>query len=108
MNSVELPLLSLMLIDWAKDDGCGRYRQNTVAWAKRRLSGLERWLDRRKYVATDDFTVADILMSHVIDAVQDQELIAPYASVASYRDRCLTRPAWKLTIDKYFARVQTE
>jgi glutathione S-transferase len=107
LNSVEPPLLSLMLIDWAKDDGCGKYRENTAAWANRRLSELERWLDRREYVAIDDFTVADILMSHVLDAIKDPELTALHPRVTSYRDRCLARPAWKRTIDKYLARVQT-
>jgi glutathione S-transferase len=96
-----------MLIDWAKDDGCGKYRENTAAWANRRLSELERWLDRREYVAIDDFTVADILMSHVLDAIKDPELTALHPRVTSYRDRCLARPAWKRTIDKYLARVQT-
>src|SRR5450755_373324 len=86
MNSVELPLLSILLIDWAKDAGCSKYRENTVGWANRLLTGLERWLDGREYVATESFTVADILMSHVLAEIKDDALIKPYARVASYRD----------------------
>jgi glutathione S-transferase len=56
---------------------------------------LERWLDGREYVATDSFTVADILMVHVLTQIKNESLIKPYARVASYRDRCLARPAWK-------------
>jgi glutathione S-transferase len=107
MNSVELPLLSILLIDWAKDDSCAKHRQNTLAWANRLLTGLEHWLDRREYLATEYFTVADILMSHVLTEIKDEGLIAPYAHVTSYRDRCLLRPAWKRTIDNYLARVET-
>jgi glutathione S-transferase len=58
-------------------------------------------------VATKEFTVADILMTHVLSAgIKDEALIAPYPGVASYRDRCLARPAWKRTIEAYGARVE--
>ncbi len=107
MNSVELPLLNLMLIDWAKkEDGPTRHRENTVAWAHRHLGNLERWLDGREYVATDSFTVADILMAHVLTMAKDESLIKPYPRVEGYRDRCLARPAWKRTLDSYYARVE--
>ena len=71
------------------------------------LKNLESWLVDRDFIATDDFTVADILMAHVLSAgIKDEALIAPYPGVASYRDRCLARPAWKRTIKAYFARVE--
>lgn len=103
MNSVELPLLSIVLIDWAKDDTCGKHRESMVAWANRVLTGLERWLDGRDYVATDNFTVADILMSHVLAG---DSLVKSYPRVASYRDRCLARPAWTRVVDRYCASVE--
>ena len=106
MNSVELPLVNIPFIDWAKDGSCGKYREFTVGWANHLLTGLERWLDRREYLATESFTVADILMSHVLKGIKDEALLAPYAHVTSYRDRCLARPAWKRTIDNYLARVE--
>ena len=70
------------------------------------LSGLDHWLERREYLATESFTVADILMSHVLKGIKDERLIAPHNHVTSYRDRCLARPAWKRTIEKYLARVE--
>jgi glutathione S-transferase len=106
MNSVELPLMSILMLDWAKDPGCGKHREFLVGWANHLLTGLERWLEGREYLATDSFTVADILMAHVFVAVKDQSLIKPYVRVASYRDRCLARPAWRRTIDGYCARVE--
>ena len=105
MNSVELPLLSLMILDWTKDEG-SKYREFTVAWAKRHLGNLDRWLDGREFIATDAFTVADILMAHALQEIKDESLIAPYARVAGYRDRCFARPAWKRTIESYLARVE--
>ena len=68
---------------------------------------VQRWLAGRTFVATEDFSVADILMAHVLlSGVKDEGLIAPYAAVTASRDRCLARPAWKQTIEAYCARVE--
>jgi len=107
MNSVEPPMLSLMVLDWMADGSCGKYREFLAGWVHRVLGNLERWLAHREFVATDDFTVADILMAHVLSAgVKDDALIAPFLGLAAYRDRCLARPAWKRTIEAYCARVE--
>jgi glutathione S-transferase len=105
MNSVELPLLSLMVLDWTQDHG-SKYREFVVAWARRHLGNLDRWLDGREFVATDAFTVADILMAHTLAEIKDAGLLAPFARVASYRERSFARPAWKRTIESYCARVE--
>lgn len=107
MNSVEPPLHGLMVLDWTADGDCGKHREFLVGWVNRVLTNLERWLGDRDFVATKEFTVADILMTHVLSAgIKDEGLIAPYPGVASYRDRCLARPAWKRTIEAYWARVE--
>ena len=107
LNSVEPPLLALIVLDWTADGSCGKHREFLVGWVNRVLKNLERWLAHREFVATDDFTVADILMAHVLSAgVKDDTLIAPYPGLAAYRDRCLARPAWKRTIEAYCARVE--
>ncbi len=107
LNSIELPLMSLNMIDWVEQaDGCAGYRAFVQHWAELRLPQLERWLEGRDWVATDDFTVADILMAHVLSGIQDDALLAPHARVRAYRDRCFARPAWKRVIDSYHARVE--
>jgi glutathione S-transferase len=106
MNSLELPLLSLQMLNWVKDDGGQKYREFVLGWARRHLGNLDRWLEGRDHIATDSFTVADILMAHVLGVVKDQSLIEPYARVLGYRDRCLARPAWKRTMESYCARVE--
>ena len=70
------------------------------------LTNLERWLADRDFIATKEFTVADLLMAHALTGIKDEKLIAPYAGIVGYRDRCFARPAWKRTIDAYLARVQ--
>lgn len=106
LSSAEPPALSLQVLDWTADGSCGKHREFLVGWVHRMLGNLERWLAGRDFVATGDFTVADILMAHVLSTIKDKGLMAPYPGVASYRDRCFARPAWKRTIEAYCARVE--
>lgn len=107
LNSAEPPLLALMVHDWTADGGCARPREFLVGWVERMLGNLQRWLADRQFIATDEFSIADILMAHVLHSgIKDQGLIAPFPGVIAYRDRCLERPAWKRTIEAYCARVE--
>lgn len=107
MNSIEMPLLALMVLDWTADGSCGKHREFLAGWVDMRLANLERWFADREFVATDAFTVADILMAHVLHSgIKDEGLIKPYPGVAAYRDRCLARPAWKRAFEAYCARVE--
>jgi len=106
VNSVEPPLLSLMVHDWTAEGGCVKPRLFLVGWVHRVLGNLERWLADRDFVATADFSIADILVAHVlISGIKDYSLIAPYPGLVAYRDRCLARPAWQRTLEAYRARV---
>lgn len=107
MNSVEMPLLSLLVLDWSADGSCGKHREFLVGWANRMLGNLDRWLANREFVAAESFTVADILMTHVLSSgIKDESLIAPYPQLVSYRDRCMARPAWQRTFAAYCERVE--
>ncbi len=107
MNSVEPPLLGLLVLDWTADGSCGKHREFLVGWVNRVLTNLERWFADREFVATSDLTIADILMAHVLQSgIKDEALITPYPKVTSYRNRCLARPGWKRTIEAYSARVE--
>jgi glutathione S-transferase len=106
LTTIEAPLQSLMVLDWTADGNCGKHREFMVGWVNRVLTNLERWLADRDFVATEGFTVADILMAHVLSAgIADKTLLTAFPSVASYRDRCLARPAWAQTIESYNSRV---
>ena len=94
------------MLEWFQDDVGPKYRKFVVGWANRHLSSLERWLDGREYIASDSFTIADILMTHVLAVIKDDALFQPYSNVRNYRDRCLARPAWQHTIDRYYKNVE--
>lgn len=107
MNTIEIPLLTLLLLGFVtKKEEPPTYRDFTVGWANRHLANLDRWLEGREFIATEAFTVADILMAHALDEIKDPSLIEPCPRVASYRQRCFARPAWQRTLESYLARVE--
>ncbi|MDR7272173.1 glutathione S-transferase [Pelomonas saccharophila] len=106
MNTVEPPMLALMVLDWSADGSCAKHREFLVGWVNRVLTNLNLWLTDREFVATTEFSIADILMAHVLSAgVKDESLVAPYPRVLAYRGRCLARPAWQRAHAAYCERV---
>jgi glutathione S-transferase len=105
LNTIELPVLSLWFVNLSggKDS---KPSEALHAWAEMRLKQLNGWLTNRQFIATEDFTVADILMTHVLDAGTHQEMLKPYPDLLAYRARCTERPAWKRTVDAYCERVE--
>ncbi len=105
LNTIELPILSLWFVDLTG----GKESKPSEAlhdWADMRLKQLDGWLETRQFIATADFTVADILMTHVLDAGTQKEMLKPYANLLAYRARCTGRPAWQKTLDAYRKRVE--
>jgi len=103
LSTVELPVLSEWFVNLsAKGSQPSRALHG---WADMRLRQLDGWLAHRQFVATDDFTVADILMTHVLSGTINLELLTPYANIRAYRARCTERPAWKKALAAYHARV---
>ena len=106
MNSMEIPLMNIMMMDWIQDDRSTKYREFLVGWANRHLTNLDGWLAQREFIATDRFTVADILMVHVLEVIKDDSLLKPFNNVRAYRDRCLARPSWERTKVRYNKNVE--
>lgn len=106
LNTIEMPILTAWFIDLngaAGSPGSDALKR----WAKLRLGQLDGWLADRTYIATDDFTVADILMTHVLSAGStDPALLAAFPNVQAYLARCLARPAWQRTLAAYRDRVE--
>ena len=105
LTTIEVPVLSLWFVNLMGGKGT-KPSEALRGWADMRLEQLDGWLADRQYVATDDFTVADILMTHVLGGHDAPELLKPYANVLAYRKRCTDRPAWKKTLDAYHERVE--
>ena len=105
LSTIELPLLSMWFVNLSGGKG-SKPSDALHAWGDMRLSQLDGWLTDREFIATGDFTVADILMTHVLDAGTPREMLKPYPHVLAYHARCTERPAWKTTLDAYCERVE--
>lgn len=106
LNSVEVPVLTMWFVGMSGGQGT-KSHDALRQWSDMRLKQLDGWLATRTFVATEAFTVADVLMAHVLSAGStDPSLVQPYPHVRSYLTRCLDRPAWKRTIEAYDRRVE--
>lgn len=105
LNTIEMPLLALWFVNMSGGKG-SKPSEALQGWSEMRLGHLDGWLANRKFIATEEFTVADIMMTHVLGGGTDQNLLKPYANILSYQARCTERAAWKRTIAAYYERVQ--
>jgi glutathione S-transferase len=105
LTTIEVPVLSLWFVNMCGGKGT-KPSEALHDWAVMRLQQLDGWLAHRRFIATEDFTVADILMTHVLDAGTDREVLKAYPNLVAYRARCTERPAWKKTLDAYCERVE--
>ncbi len=106
LSSVEVPILTGWFVGISGGKGT-KPHEALQQWSDMRLKQLDGWLENRTYVATDEFTVADILMTHVLSAGStDQAVLKPYQHLRGYLTRCVDRPAWKRTLDAYNERVE--
>ena len=105
LSTIEVPVLTLWFVGMAGGKGT-KAHDALRQWSEQRLAQLDGWLANRRFIATDEFTVADILMTHVLGGGTDRRLLEPHESIRAYRSRCMDRPAWKRTLDAYDKRVQ--
>lgn len=105
LSTIEVPVLSHWFVGIVGDEG-SKGHEALHRWSKMRMEQLDGWLANREFIATDDFTVADISMTHVLGGGTDPGLLAPCPNILAYRARCMARPAWKRTIGAYEQRVE--
>lgn len=105
LNTVERPMLEIQLIDKFGGDNAASRRVDMVRQAERWLTGLEHRLDGRTWIACEDFTVADILLTSVLRDIRKTDLIKPYPLLNAYFERAQARPAWQRTLDSYARRL---
>jgi glutathione S-transferase len=102
--SVEPTLVCLDFIDIFDGENAklrGKVREIAGRW----LGGVERRLEGREWIACDDFTVADILMSCVLRTIRKTDLMEPYPRMKAYYEKTVARPAWQRTLALCAERV---
>ena len=96
LNSVEPNIQNLTAIDLfhAEEDWAKERRPSALQAAQTRLMALADWLDGRDYLE-GRFTVADLLMTTVLQIPRQTSLVAQIPMLDAYRLRCEARPAFK-------------
>src|SRR5215208_1998744 len=62
LSTIEVPVLTLWFVNMSGGKG-SKPSEALHQWSVMRLQQLDAWLANRKFIATGDFTVADILMT---------------------------------------------
>lgn len=97
LNTLEPSIFNVFMCDifWREMDGIAALRANFAAAARDRLEALDKALAGSAYLTGDDFQACDIVMAHVLGFIRDAALLEGLGNVASYRDRCFARPAYR-------------
>jgi glutathione S-transferase len=106
VTSVEPTLVCIDMIDiFDRDNAAHNVKAEVRKLAGRWLSGVERRLQDRDWIACADFTVADIMMACVLRSIRRTDLMDPFPRMRAYFERCLARPAWQRTLGLYAERL---
>ena len=106
LSNIEPTLLQIQVIDGGGEEATGALRRPTlVDRAREKFSVLEEQLSNRPYLAGNDFTVADILMTTILREVRKTDLIERFPALNDYFGRCEGRPAWRRTLRAYEERM---
>ena len=106
LSNIEPTLLQIQVIDGGGEEATGALRRPAlVDRAREKFAVLEEQLSSRPYLAGEDFTVADILMTTILREVRKTDLIERFPALKDYYGRCEARPAWRRTLRAYEERM---
>lgn len=105
LSTVEAPIQPLKLMDMGAMGDPGGARDFLTGWTYRVLGNLDRRLARRDWIATGDFTIADLLLASVLRQLRHTDLMDGYPNVKAFYARAMARPAWTRTLDLYAERL---
>lgn len=102
------PTLSCLDLISIFDKDAHKLESDVRGLAKRWLGGVERRLDGRTWIATDEFSAADIMMAGVLRSIRTTDLMKPLPNLQAYFERCFARPAWNRTLAMYAERMNID
>ena len=94
LNTLEMPIMFLVQLMFVGVTE-GPIREAALARCSRRLNELAVAMQDREYLVGDRFTVADLMMSTVLDQLRETGLTEKVPAVAAWHERCHARPAYK-------------
>lgn len=96
LNSVEPAIMNLAEVDFFEEDETLRTRRRpaVVGAVEQRLDAVAQALGERPYLV-ETFTIADLMMTTVLNILDHTDLIAERPALAAYVERCTARPAYQ-------------
>jgi glutathione S-transferase len=106
LNSVEPPIQFLNQIDLMGLDAQATQpvRAAVLERVGKRLAALRDRLVQREYLVDGRFSAADLLMTTVLRASRNTNLVAEMPALDAYRQRCEARPAFRKALDDQMER----
>jgi glutathione S-transferase len=98
INSLEQHVQNLVLIDLFNSDKAWAIERRPAALdtVRDRLQKLNAWMNGRKYLEDDRFTVGDLMMTTVLRNLRHIDLLPrEFPELDAYRLRCEARPAFQ-------------
>jgi glutathione S-transferase len=106
VSTVEPTLVCMDMIAIFDQDGSAHKVNDEVhKLAGRWLGDVERRLEGREWLATEQFTAADLMMACVLRTIRKTDLMDPFPAIKAYYQRCFARPAWQRTLGSYAERL---
>jgi glutathione S-transferase len=106
LNTIEPTLLQIQVIDRGGEEATGALRRPAlVDRAREQFTALDEQLSSRLYLAYNDFTVADVMMTTILREIRKTGLIECFPALKDYFTRCQARPAWRRTLSAYETRM---
>jgi len=106
LSTIEPTVLQIQVIDGGGEKLTGVQRRPALVYrAKEKFAVLEEQLSSRPYLAGDDFTVADIMMTTVLREIRKADLLERFPALRDYFARCQARPAWRRVLRAYEVRL---
>jgi glutathione S-transferase len=101
LNSIEPFVMNVALIDllYANEEWAKLRRPGAVAFVQRRLSALSKSLADKPFLDGDRFTAGDLMMTTVLRILKHTDIVSSDKRLASYVERCTSRPAFKRALD---------
>jgi len=108
LNTVEPPIQELAGIDlfWPGQVWTNERRPMVEKMVRQRLGELASAMDGRDYLE-DRFTAGDLMMSAVLRILRHTKILDDFPSLAVYRARCESRPAFTRAIDAQMKQFDT-
>ena len=106
VSTVEPTLVCMDIIEiFDRDKAAHKVLAETRNLARRWLGDLDGRLEGRAWIACDEFTAADIMMAGVLRTIRKTDLMGSFPNIKAYYERCVARPAWQRTLQRYAERL---